>query len=164
MAGGWKAELKGLYLPLPVVKNAIDKRVREATEEGARVWLKTVLSIIPTWSGASRATFEALAQSVGFTVVYGPIRANKDRRSLGQGTGFGGVTRDSTGHYSFYYRTELRYLLFNEANVARVGVGGVFKGLINPTPYKFFEKGEQAFLAYAKTVRLPVVKISSRRI
>jgi hypothetical protein len=158
---GWKANLKGLYLPLPIIKGAIDRRVLNSTKEGARVWLTTVLAIVPTWSGASRATFEALAQAVGFTVTYGPITAFKDRRALGQGAGHGGLEK-TPGGYSFYYRTDLRYLIFNEANVATVGVAGVFKGLINPTPYKFFEAGERAFKAYSKTVRLPVIKITSK--
>lgn len=160
---GWKANLKGLNLRLPIVKNQIDKRVLESTKEGARIWLDTVLAIVPTWSGASRATFEALAQAVGYNVTYGPIRSFKDRRSLGQGTGFGGIEKTPAG-YSFTYRTTLRYLEFNEANRATVGVAGVFKGLINPTPYKFFDAGERAFLKYASKVRLPVIKITSRKI
>lgn len=136
----------------------------EATREGARIWLDTVLSIVPTWSGASRATFEALAQSVGYTVTYGPIRSFKDRRQLGQGTGFGGVRREGASHYVFYYRTTLDYLIYNEANQARVGQAGVFKGLIHPTPYKFFDAGEKAFRQYAKTVRLPTFRINSKRL
>ena len=160
---GWRANLNGLHLPLPGIRAAIDSRVLESTKIGARIWLTEVLSIVPTWSGASRATFEALAQAVGFTVTYGPIRSFKDRRSLGQGAGVGGIRKTKDG-YEFYYSTSLRYLVFNEANVATVGVAGVFKGLINPTPYKFFEKGEKAFLEYARTVRLPVVQITQGRL
>ena len=161
---GWQAKLQILSLDLRRFRRSVDAKMLEATKEGARVWLDTVLAIVPTWSGASRATFEALAQAVGYNVTYGPIRSFKDRRRLGQGTGFGGLRRDGAGRYSFYYRTDLRYLIFNEANQARRGVAGVFKGLINPTPYKFFEKGEKAYLAYARTVRLPSVRISAKRI
>jgi len=161
---GWEANLRGLNLRLPVVQKAIDRKVRESTKRGAHVWLDTVLAIVPTWSGASRATFEALAQAVGYTVSYGPIRSFQDRRGLGQGTGFGGLVKTGPASYAFTYRTDLRYLIFNEANEARRGVAGVFKGLITPTPYKFFEKGEAAFLEYSKTVRLPTIKITSKAI
>lgn len=164
MAGGWKASLSLLTLDLQRYRRDVDRQLLEATKEGARVWLDTVLSIVPTWSGASRATFESLAQAVGYTVTYGPIRSFKDRRSLGQGTGFGGVVRNGPGQYAFFYRTDLRYLLYNEANEARVGEAGVFKGLINPTPYRFFSEGQKAFEAYARTVRLPLVQIKSKRI
>ena len=164
MAAGWKANLRGLYLPLPIIKNAIDRRVLESTKQGARVWLTAVLELVPTWSGASRATFESLAQAVGYSVQYGPITAFHDRKALGLSTGFGGLQKNGKAGYEFYYSTELKYLLFNEANVATVGVAGVFKGLINPTPYKFFAAGEAAFKAYAKTVSLPVIKIESKKI
>lgn len=161
---GWKADLRLLSLDLRRFSKSVDDKMLEATKEGARVWLDTVLAIVPTWSGASRATFEALAQAVGYRVTYGPIRSFTDRRRLGQGTGFGGLRREGAGKYSFYYRTDLRYLLFNEANQARVGEAGVFKGLINPTPYKFFDAGEKAFLEYAQRVDLPLVRITSQRI
>lgn len=160
---GWKAGLRLLILDKEGAEKAIDKLLLEEVKVGARIWLKTVLAIVPTWSGASRATFEALAQAVGFNVTYGPIRSFKDRRPLGLGTGFGGLER-GRGGYQFYYRTSLRYLEFNEANRATVGVAGVFRGLINPTPYKFFDAGEKAFLDYAKTVRLPTIRIQSRAI
>lgn len=161
---GWQANLRGLNLPLPVIRRAIDKRLLESTKKGAHVWLDTVLAIVPTWSGASRATFEALAQAVGYKVTYGPIRSFKDRRALGQGAGFGGIEKNGSAGYRFTYRTDLRYLVFNEANRATKGVAGVFKGLIKPTPYKFFDAGEKAFKAYAATVRLPVIKIKSGRL
>ena len=160
---GWKAGLRLLVLDKKGAESRIDKLLLEETKVGARIWLTTVLAIVPTWSGASRATFEALAQAVGFNVTYGPIRSFKDRRPLGLGTGFGGLER-SRGGYQFFYRTSLQYLTFNEANRATVGVAGVFRGLINPTPYKFFDAGEKAFLNYAKTVRLPTIRIQSRAI
>lgn len=146
---GWKARLSLLQLD-PRLQEDVDRQMRQLAEEAARVWLDAVLAIVPTWSRASRATFEALAQAVGYKVTYGPVRAFSDRRPLGLSTGFGGLMREAKGSYSFYYRSELRYLNFNESNVARVGVAGVFKGLINPTPYNFKDAGEKAFRAFAK--------------
>ena len=36
----------------------LDEVMTERVKEAARSWLRTVLVIIPTWSGASRATSE----------------------------------------------------------------------------------------------------------
>ena len=141
---GWKTKLSLLQLD-PRLKNEIDNAMLELTKQGARLWLQAALEIVPTWSRASRATFEALAQAVGYKVTYGPIRSKKDRRALGLSTGFGGLERKGLGSYTFYYRSDLEYLNFNESNVARVGVAGVFRGLINPTPYNFREAGNRAF-------------------
>lgn len=160
---GWSRNLKTLELDLQKLEADIDKLLDEKIKIAARIWLTTVLEIVPTWSGASRATFEALAQAVGAVVTYGPIVSFEDRRPLGSVTGWGGLEKYPALHL-FYYRTRLEYLIFNEANVARLGVAGVFKGLITPTPYKFFEKAELAFLNYAKTVKLPVVRVTSKAI
>lgn len=146
---GWKANLSLLQVD-PKLVDEVDAKVKAITEEGARVWLDAALAIVPTWSRASRATFEALAQAVGYNVTYGPIRSFRDRKPLGLKTGFGGVNRNAKGSYEFYYRSELDYLNFNESNSARVGVAGVFKGLIRPTPYNFREAGQRAFLEFAK--------------
>lgn len=146
---GWKARLELLQLDPRLVED-VDAQMLELTKEAARVWLDTVLGIVPTWSRASRATFESLAQAVGYNVTYGPLRSFKDRKPLGLSTGFGGLTREAKGSYSFYYKTSLDYLIFNESNVAKIGVAGVFKGLINPTPYNFREAGEKAFRDFAK--------------
>lgn len=163
---GWKVKLSLLQVD-PRVKDRIDDEMRDLTKEGAKIWLDAALELVPTWSRASRATFEALAQAVGYTVSYGPLRANKDRRQLGLRTGFGGIEKKALGTYSFYYRSDLEYLNFNESNVATVGVAGVFKGLINPTPYNFRQAGNKAFQDFWRSQAPDVirtVRIESRKI
>lgn len=164
---GWKTNLSLLQLDPRVDKKVVDDRMRELTKEGARVWLEAALSVVPTWSRASRATFEALAQAVGYKVSYGPVRSRSDRRSLGLRTGFGGIERRALGTYAFYYRSDLEYLNFNESNVATVGVAGVFKGLINPTPYNFRQLGNTAFQEFWRRQAPDVlrnVRIQARKI
>lgn len=146
---GWRTNLSLLQINPNLVKD-VDAEVRQLVEEGARVWLDAALAIVPTWSRASRATFEALAQAVGYNVTYGPIRSRKDRRGLGLANGFGGIETSGRGSYAFFYRSSLEYLNFNESNRATVGVAGVFKGLINPTPYNFREAGEKAYNAWLR--------------
>lgn len=133
----------------------LDDRMRENVMEAARSWLRTVLVIIPTWSRASRATFAELANAVGYAVTYGPIRSKKDRLILGLQTGRGGVDFKK-GSWHFFYETDLRYLAYNEFNRVIVGQApNVFKGLINPTPYKFQEAGRADFESFSKNIKLP---------
>jgi len=134
---------------------ALDKKMEEVTKQAARSWLSTVLTIIPTWSKASRATFEALANEVGFSVTYGPLVARKDRTSLGRSTGGGGIERTAEGWF-FTYETSLAYLEYNEFNNASPGPPPQPYGkLRNQTPYNFLEAGRNDFKSFAKTVKLP---------
>lgn len=140
-------------------RTAYDRELKQhminKTREAGRVWLARVLVIIPTWSRASRATFESLAQAVGFNITYGPILSRKDRLLLGLQTGRGGldVTKNS---WHFFYETDLRYLAYNEFNNASPGPPPrPFGQLVHPTPYKFQDAGQAAFEEFAQSVQLP---------
>lgn len=161
MADGWKKSLKRIELNLPHLDVVINAKMLELTKEGARVWLKAALEKIPTWQGASRATFEALAQSVDFKVTYGPIRGFTDTRPLGSTNGFGGWYRVRDGSYEFYYASTLAYLNWNDQNEAPVGVAGVKWGLINATPYHFTQAALEAFLEFASTAELPPISLTT---
>ena len=133
-----------------------DDRMTEITKEAARSWLRTVLVIIPTWSRASRATFEALANEVGFNVTYGPQLSREDRLLLGLSTSRGGLSINRLKSYTFFYETDLRYLAYNEMNSATPGPPPQPYGqLTNPTPYRFREAGKNDFLSFAQQIRLP---------
>ncbi|MCI0559258.1 MAG: hypothetical protein MN733_12245 [Nitrososphaera sp.] len=135
---------------------ALDAKMEETTKQAAQSWLRTVLDIIPTWSKASRATFEALAREVGFSVTYGPLIAKKDRTSLGLSTGRGGLDIQRHVGYFFFYETDLRYLEYNQFNNAVPGPPPQpFGQLRNPTPYRFIEAGQNDFQSFAKAVKLP---------
>jgi hypothetical protein len=164
MAAGWRKNLLRVELNLQQYARDVDRDMLEATKQGARIWLQTALSTVPTWSRASRATFESLAQSVGFRVTYGPITAFYDRKPLGTSNGFGGLIKDEQGKYSFYYSSTLEYLNFNESNHAPVGTAGVRWGLLNATPYNFVEAANASFEQFAKNVSLPPVNPRVRKL
>jgi len=129
----------------------------QVTKDAAISWLTVVLAIIPTWSRASRATFNELAEAVGFPLTFGPVRSRKDRLNLGLSTSRGGLDTTSTS-WHFFYETDLRYLEYNEFNKVIFGEApNVFSrsGLINPTPYNFQEAGLADFKSFAAGVRLP---------
>lgn len=151
----WRADLSEITFDKRAYQAAIKKQMTENIREAGRKWLARVLVIIPTWSRASRATFEALAQAVGFNITYGPQRSREDRLVLGLQTGRGGlvITKDS---WHFTYETDLRYLAYNEFTNAVPGPPPQpFGRLRNPTPYHFQDAGLQAFLEFAQTVQLP---------
>lgn len=162
----FKMQLQLIDFDLNGYIRTLEDKIQEDTTKAARSWVYTVLQIIPTWSRASRATFEALANSAGISVPYGPLRAAKNRTALGRQNSRGGIDRQ--GHvFFFYYETTLRYLEYNQYNVATPGPPPQpFGELINPTPYRFLEAGQRDFQSFAKTVRLPnpALFISGRRI
>ncbi len=135
----------------------LDRFLTDEIKDIAKSWLRTVLVIIPTWSRASRATFNALAEDVGFALTFGPIRAPKDRLTLGLRTSSGGIEIKKLISYQFFYQTDLRYLEFNEFNRADFGSHpSIFSraGIPN-TPYRFLEAGEADARSRLEVVILP---------
>jgi hypothetical protein len=136
----------------------LNQYVKEFVRIGGIKWLDaTVIAIIPTWSGASRATFEKLANDLGTSIPYGPQRSKKDRRPLGRSESAGsGFFTDAQGRHYFIYRTQLRYLIYNEFNRATKGPPPQpFSDNVRFTPYHFQDKGDKAWLAYAKKFKPP---------
>lgn len=128
----------------------------EAIARAAFEWLGATTAVIPTWSGASQATFAHLASAVGLTLSISPV-ALKSRVNLGLSNATGTLTTDPVkGIFQFEYGTTLRYLIYNEFNDANVvSDGHIFSRLIQPGPYQFQEKGKVAFEKAIKDVRLP---------
>lgn len=147
-------------LDLAAYKVKLNSYMEEWLKQAGRKWLgATVMTVIPTWSRASRATFQKLARELGTSVPYGPLRSLKNRESLGLSTGgqSGLELNSSASRWHFKYHSSLRYLAYNEYNRAVYGEGGVFSrsGLRHPTPYHFQEKGLQAFKDFTHFTELP---------
>lgn len=142
-------------------KAELERYLTQKLKEGGSKWLDATVrtsTIIPTWSGASRATFQKLAQELGTTVPIGPIVARKDRTSLGlaNAQGSGVFISAAAGSYKFTYATQLRYLVYNEFNRAVRGPAPQpFSNNVRYTPYGFQGKGQAAWEKFAATVRLP---------
>lgn len=135
-------------LEMPVLRSGLvselDDFIRETIEEAARAWLDAVLDIVPAWSGASRATFQALAQAVGKNVPISVKASAPDRIALGRLMSRGGVAKEDEAGWNFYYETQLTYLIANETKKVAPRTEGLFSSLIKPTPYKFREAGNKA--------------------
>jgi hypothetical protein len=150
-----------LDLDLTSYKQKLSSYMVDWLKQAGREWLQaTVLAVIPTWSRASRATFQKLAGELGMMIPYGPRLSRKDRTSLGLATGSGsGLELDpGASRWHFVYSSTLRYLAYNEYNRVVYGQApNVFsrKGLRNPTPYHFQDKGQKAFESFTRFTALP---------
>lgn len=161
---------------------ALDKTLMEALAKGVFEYINTILSVIPVWSGASRATFLQLATIISFSIPIESVAwtgtgeknhpghaAALNRISLGAQCGTGRLIIDATaGKYHFEYTNDLHYLTFNEYNDANQGGdSAVFSRLKRPGPYHFQAKGAAAFEKSARETHLPNpwdhVKISVSR-
>jgi len=156
----FKVNFHAPTLDLAAYKAELNSYMEEWLKQAGREWLNaTVMTVIPTWSKASRATFQKLASELGTSIPYGPLRSQKDRESLGLSTGSqsGLELNPSGGQWHFKYHSSLRYLAYNEYNRAVFGEGGVLSrsGLRHPTPYHFQEKGLQAFEDFTRFTELP---------
>lgn len=149
--------LEWIKMDLTAYRRGLIDHLTKINKEAGQLWLHTALQPIPTWSGASRATFVKLARELGTSVPFGRISA-KDRTALGMlnSTGSGVITDPTIPYVGFMYKSSLRYLTYNEFNAATPGPPPQpFGKLRNPTPYHFTTKALAAWEAFAKTAKLP---------
>jgi len=160
------ARASGIYFDLNGYKKKLADEMRKALKEGVIVWLNaTVRTVVPTWSGASRATYESIAKKAGTTIKYGPLRARKDRRALGRRESRSKFQASaSKSVYFFEWETSLRYFILNEytrqtykPGAKDTGSGKILspRGLNRPGPYHLTEKGMAALQRFATEVKLP---------
>ena len=159
-----KINFKAIEISISSWRKAMDTELTKQIKAAAVVWLNaTVLSVIPVWSGASRATFLKLARSVSFPLSITGLKARPGARgALGPSVGFqqsqGKLETDSkTGKYTFTYETSLFHLIFNEFNNANQNpvAGRLFSRLKQPGPYNFQKLGKAAVEGLLKSVELP---------
>ena len=136
------------------------KILRRFNEKAGTHWINAAVNQtpIPTWSGASRATFQKLAQELGTSIPIGPVRASRDRTALGKATsaGSGVLENKAKGYVGFVYETNLRYLAYNEYNLATAGPHPQpFSNNVRFTPYKFQSRAHAAWLEIASLVKMP---------
>lgn len=162
----FQSDVQLIELDLTGYIDELNSRMQDTIRDAARSWLTVVLAIIPTWSRASRATFNELAEAVNFNLTFDNVPSAPDRLLLGLRTGRGGIETDNRTFWKFFYETDLRYLAFNEFNRAVVGQNGVFAGLKRPGPYRFQRAGAQDFENFSKGIRAtdPTFFIRGRRI
>lgn len=148
-----------LDLSLAEYQKVLLNTLRYYNEKAGQAWIDAAVNKtpIPTWSGASRATFQKLAEELGTSVPIGPLKT-RSRVALGKSvsTSSGVVEDEKTSFVGFVYETDLRYLAYNEYNLATAGPPPQpFSNNVRFTPYNFQSRAMQAWLSVAKTAQLP---------
>lgn len=154
----FKGRFTAPRIDLSKFRQAMHRRLLDALTFAASEWLNATADQIPQWSGASAATFLHLARAVGYTLpISKSSTARVDGKAIGLSQSTGDFTADpGSGRYQFSYSTTLKRLIFNEFNNANVTEDpNVFYRLLQPGPYRFQERGREAFLRAIAGVTLP---------
>jgi hypothetical protein len=155
----FKTSFKAITLDTAAYSRVLLKYLRGLNSKAGTAWIDTAVNKtpIPTWSGASRATFSKLALELGTSVTIGPIRSKKNRTGLGAASSNSRVIEQmQDGYIGFMYETSLRYLAYNEYNAAVAGPPPQpFTNNVRFTPYHFQGRAEQAWQKVADKARLP---------
>jgi len=164
MAGdlGFKMDLKGFKFEVLSYQKDLAAFMEKEIKRTGQVWLQIAVNGIPlpTWSGATRASFQKLAHALGTSVAIGPRATSnrKDRTALGKATSTGKIIiAPKEDFYGFEWSSSLRYLSYNEFNRAVVGPAPPnpwWKDIEN-TPYHFQARALAAWKDAALSVRLP---------
>jgi hypothetical protein len=139
-------------------RKAMLNALRNLNERAGQAWIHAAVNSapIPTWSGASRATFQKLARELGTSVPIGPIRSKKSRVGLGAATASGSGVIEDGDFIGFIYTTNLRYLAYNEYNRAVKGrPPQPYSNAVRFTPYQFQKAAQAAWEEEAKKAKLP---------
>lgn len=152
-----RASMPSIRLDVANFKQGLDKEITRILRLGVIEWVLTAEAHIPNWSGSSRGTLSKLADSVGVSISNFPSPGAPDRRAEGsagyrstwrsQDSSEGGFLA-SFPRYSFFYRVEGHYLIYNEENDANASYGF---HLTDPGPYGFLDAADKAFTAKVKT-------------
>lgn len=127
-------------LDLKAAQHALDEEYKSILIEGVREWVMTVESIVPNWSGESRASLRALAEQVGIFVSASPVAGAPNRVAKGEAEGEAKITTDHYEYY-FYWKSSVFHLIYNESNNANA----VGFHLIQPGPYHSMAAAQSAF-------------------
>lgn len=149
-----KSKFLTIDLNLDKINKQMQTRFINAITFGIKVWVKEAEAVIPVYSGASRASLDQLAASVGMNVSttpapnavrrLGPAKI-ASRQAQARSESRGGI-RVHKKNITFFFESTLQWLVDNELGeindaVARSG------NLITPIPYNFIDKANKAAVA-----------------
>lgn len=151
-------ELQALEFDLARYKVDVDTFLTESLHQGVRIWLTAVTGRVPLWSGMARAALLQISQLVNGKIVLSPLQG-PSRVPQGANLGSGKLTV-SFPKYSFEATVEVEHYVIQEDTNVRSKTG---RG--SPSaPWHSFPAGEQAFLAFVRTLKLPPVQFTARTV
>lgn len=133
--------LAQIALDLDAALRDLDRQCTDILLDGAKEWTRTVVDIVPTWSGMSQASIQPIADLVGVPVFSSPVSGAPDRQAAGRASGSASMTLGERGEYSFEWKSTVFHFLYNELNDA-TEVGFRLK---QPGPYQSQRQASAAF-------------------
>lgn len=123
-----KADVRYPVVDIPRAKKRIKEVMTKFTFDVVREWVQECTSVIPVWSGASRASFLKLANQVEFTIVIEPLIVAPigSRIPLGWTTSVGVIIADargSAGLFGFDWESALDYIGIVDDRVGFLAAG-----------------------------------------
>lgn len=142
----FRGTYNGIDLRINEFINALDSTMQDHLEEGARLWIEATTGRVPLWSGMARASLLKISQLVNGRVVLSPLKG-KSRIPKGTRLGEAEITAKYP-NYKFEVATKVEhYVIQEDRNV----------GKSRSAPWRSFDAGADAFIAYAGTIGLPPV-------
>lgn len=118
--------LASIRVDAVATRASIDAELRAIFHDATREWVRTIIRIVPSWSGMSRASVRKIADKVGEAVFdnpvngtdrHGRIRKAPDRRQQGFNQAHA-IFVDKGPIYFFEWQSIVEHFLFNELNNA----------------------------------------------
>lgn len=135
-----KAKVRYPKIDRGKTSDALHETLTNAAIEAAKTFVITATSIVPVWSGASKASFLKLASQVSVGVAVSPRSDAPNRIPLGIETSTGYLILSRGRSYSFVWSSDLDYIHIVEENNA------------------FVEAGLEAVQAMSVTLPQPVIR------
>jgi len=129
-------------LDLTGILQDLDRQCTDILLDGAKEWTKTVVDIVPTWSGMSQASIQPIADLVGVPVFTSAVSGAPDRSGQGRARGSASLTLGDGGQYAFEWKSTVFHFIYNESNDANAT--GFFS-LKKPGPYQSQRQASAAF-------------------
>lgn len=146
-----KSKMLTIEMDLSKLNKRTTERVVNAVKFGAKAWIRAAESVIPVYSGASRASLDQLAAVFNMNIATSPTRnaiarlgpARIARRQAQARSESRGGLRVNKKSVTFFYESTLQWLVDNELgdindDVAKSG------RLITAIPYNFIDFANRA--------------------
>lgn len=137
----------GAKLDIDAYLTKLEKHLKNELHRVTKDWLHAVTGRVPVWSGMAQASLSAVAIEIGTSLVISPT--HKSRVGLGTVLGTVNANYGPTRATIAISLSVPHYVLQEFSNV----------GVSKSAPWRSFEAGAAAYLASARSVRLPVPKL-----
>lgn len=157
MAIKFRGRLSFPKLDVTKYTEALEEAIETQIRQAAREWLRAVIPKVPVWTGTARGSLQPLGRFLRVAIPISPVARRK---------GMGPEVGASKGTFKFQRRGR-RFVFTASSTVDHFIQNNFYQAptppfhLKEPTPWKAFEAGDEAFIRYIKAnlvKRIPKLK------